>query len=607
VPKPINPDDISSWNLLPVARLNAMVSLDEGRREIDELWRDFLEDFGPRLGDGGLGSDAVTVMTTLHQRIVGDSRSALLVLFAGAGIVLLIACANLANLFLIRAWARRREMAVRRSLGATSRQLMRPILVESTLLALLGGTVGFGVAYWGLAIVKGVAPSQIPRIALVEIDWLVALFALAVTALVALVCGLIPAVRCREVGLVEVVNLGPRGTTAGTSGRYNEAFAIAQLALSLVLLIAAALLVQRFRNLTATDPGFRSQNLLMGQIPSVPVTRYPSNVQVRAFYERLLDGVRATPGVQAAELSQVVPFSGGGGGAPFTVEGFEPKAAEAAKVSCWRAVTPGHFAAIGSPVIRGRPFVAADTETSLPVAIVDEKLARMHSPDRNVVGKRVRVGQGPWMTIVGVVASMKNRRLNEESMPYPYQPFAQRIRREMMLVVRSTVDPAALVPSIRRHMASLDPEQPIFSIMTLDEAVGRAVAPARTTNVLLGLFAAAAFGLAIIGLYAVMSLNVSGRLNEFGIRLALGGHARSVRWLVVGRSLKLVGIPLAGGLIGASAATRALQGLLFGVQPTDPAIFISVSAFLAGIAMAAADVPAPRATKIDPLALLRYQ
>ena len=241
------------------------------------------------------------------------------------------------------------------------------------------------------------------------------------------------------------------------------------------------------------------------------------------------------------------------------------------------------------------------------MAIVDEKLARMHSPDGNVVGKRIRIGRGQWMAIVGVVSSVKNRRLDENTTPYIYQPYAQRVRREMMLVLRSTVDPAALVPLVRRQIAAIDPEQPMFRVTTIEDAVARSVAPARTTNLLLGWFAAAAFGLAIVGIYGVMSLSVSGRFNEFAIRLALGAHPLSVRWLVIGQSLKLTGIALAVGLAGAFATTRALEDLLFGVKPLEPTIFIVVAVALAGTALAAADIPARRATKVDPSVALRYE
>ena len=346
---------------------------------------------------------------------------------------------------------------------------------------------------------------------------------------------------------------------------------------------------------------------LMGQIPSLPAARYRSNVEVKNFYDQLLERVRVLPGVQAAELCQVVPFSGGGGGAPFTVEGREPKPGAPARDSWWRAVTPGYFAAVGIPLLRGRPFDSADREGGMPVAIVDQTLARMYWPDDDATGKRIRIGQGAWMTIVGVVSSVKNRELNEVAKPYVYQPYAQRIRREMSLVVRTAAEPVVLASLVRQQIASLDPEQPIFRFMTLDDALARSVAPARTTNLLIGWFAMAAFLLAIVGVYGVMSLNVNGRFNEFGIRLALGARPITVQWLVVGRTLKLTLIAVAIGLLGAMGATRLLEGLLFGVEPVDVTIFTVVASVLATFSLVASYLPARRATKVDPLVALRCQ
>ena len=607
VPKTMDAQDVNSWNLSAIGRLRNGANLADGQREIESLWRIFLSEAGTKLPDA-FGTDTATAMVTLHRRIVGNIRTALLVLLAGAGTLLLIACANIANLFLIRIGTRRREFAVRQSLGATPQQLVRPVFAESVLLSVVGAAGGFALAAAALTWLRSVPPGQLPRAADLTMDWHVLVFTLAVASVTAMLCGVVPALRSTRVNVQEVVNQGPRGTTSGSSRKYNDVFVIAQLAMSLVLLIAAAaLLLQSFRNLMSTDPGFRPQHVLMGQIPSLPASRYPSNVHVQAFYDRLLDALRAFPGVQLAELSQVVPFSGGGGGAPFTVEGHEPPPGEPSRVSWWRAVTPGYFSAIGAPVLRGRPFANSDGTNSLPVAIVDEKLARMHWADGDAIGKRIRIGQGPWMTIVGVVPGVKNRNLDEETMPYVYQPYAQRIRREMTLVLRSTVDTAALATLVRKQIAAIDPEQPIFNITTIEDAMRRSVAPARATNLLMSWFAIAAFGLAIVGIYGVLSLNVNSRANEFGIRMALGERPVTVCLLVVGQALRLTLVALALGLVGALGASRFLEELLFGVRPMDPTIFISVASGLTAIALVAAFIPARRATSVDPLTALRCQ
>ena len=607
VPKTMNSQDVNSWNLSAVGRLKNGADLVDGQREIESLWKTFLSEFGTRLGPDPFGRDTSAVMVTLHHRIVGNVRTPLLILLLGAGTLLLIACANIANLLLIRIGSRRREFAVRQSLGATRQQLVRPVLAESVLLSLVGAGGGFALAGGAFALLRSVPLGQIPRLQYLAIDWHLLLFTLAVSSLTAVLCGIVPALRSTRVNLQEVVNHGPRGTTSGSSRKYTDVFVIAQLAMALVLLIAAALLFQSFKNLMSTDPGFRPQNVLMGQIPSLPASRYPSNVHVQAFYDRLLDALRALPGVQFAELSQVVPFSGGGGGAPFTVEGHEPPPGEPSRVSWWRAVTPGYFSAIGAPILRGRPFANSDGNNSPQVAIVDEKLARMHWADGDAVGKRVRIGQGQWMTIVGVVPSVKNRNLDEETMPYVFQPYAQRIRREMTLVLRSSNDPATLATLVRKHIAAIDPEQPIFRITTIEDAMVRSVAPARVTNLLMSWFAISAFGLAIVGIYGVLSLNVNSRVNEFGIRMALGERPLTVCLLVVGQALRLTLIALALGLVGALGASRLLEELLFGVRPMDPTIFAGVAGVLTAVALAAAFIPARRATNVDPLTALRQQ
>jgi putative ABC transport system permease protein len=314
--------------------------------------------------------------------------------------------------------------------------------------------------------------------------------------------------------------------------------------------------------------------------------------------------VSGSPGVQAAEFSNVVPFSGDGQGGPFTVEGFE---GQPSKVAWLRSTTPGYFAAMGMPILKGRGFESSDTETSLPIAIVDEALAGRYSPDGDLVGKRIRIGGGPWMTIVGVVPNVKNRKLDEEAWPYVYRPNTQWIRRETMLVVRTAVDPSSVIAGVRQEVAKLDPELPLSDVSTVQQAMDRSLVTTRLTNSLLAGFAATALLLALTGIYGVMSLNVANRRNEFGIRIALGAQAGNVLRMILGQGLRLAVVGVALGLVGAFALTRLLKGLLFGISASDPLTFVVIASLLVGVALLACWLPARRATKIDPLEALRNE
>jgi putative ABC transport system permease protein len=331
--------------------------------------------------------------------------------------------------------------------------------------------------------------------------------------------------------------------------------------------------------------------------------KYRDRAQVASFQNQLRQNVSSIPGVQAAEFSNVVPFSGDGQGGPFTVEGFEGPS----KVAWLRSTTPGYFAAMGMPILKGRGFESSDTETSLPVAIVDEALARRYSPDGDLVGKRIRIGGGPWMTIVGVVPNVKNRKLDEEAWPYVYRPNTQWIRRETMLVVRTDVDPSSVMAGVRQEVAKLDPELPLSDVSTIEQAMDRSLVTTRLTNSLLAGFAATALLLALTGIYGVMSLNVANRRSEFGIRIALGAQAGNVLRMILGQGLRLAVVGVGLGLLGAFALTRLLKGLLFGISASDPLTFAAIGSLLVGVALLACWLPARRATKDDPLEALRSE
>jgi putative ABC transport system permease protein len=601
VPKGLDPQDSNSYNLLAVGRLRPGATSDDAKKEIDALYQSYAVETGAKM-DVAPESTVTTVMVPLQQNIVGEVRRPLLVLLGAIALVLLIACANLTNLMLARAAARTRELAVRQCLGASATRIARQSLTESLLLSFIGTLVGILLAIWIVTALKSLVSSQIPHVDTARIDATVLLFTVAIMLLTGVLCGLAPALRSARTNLQDAIRSGSRGSASGSNKRLNNMFVVSQLALSLVLLIGAALFLQSFRNLLSVNPGFRAENVLMARL-SLPEQKYKEKTQTESFYNQLRQNISSVPGVQAVELCQVVPFSGGGGGGPFTVEGFEYES----KVAWLRSTTPGYFNAMGMPILKGRGFESSDTDASQPVAIVDESLARRYSPQADLVGKRIRIGDGPWLTIVGVVPNVKNRKLDEAAWPYVYRPYSQWVRRETMLVVRSVMDPTIIVGNIRNEVAKLDPELPLSRVSTIRQAMDRSLVTTRLTNWLLAGFAATALLLALTGIYGVMSLNVANRRNEFGIRLALGAQATNVLKLILGQGLKLAIVGVALGLLAAIAFTRLLKGLLFGISASDPLTFALIAVLLVGVALLACWIPARRATKVDPLEALRQE
>jgi putative ABC transport system permease protein len=603
MPKGLDPQDTNNWNLSIVGRLRPGQTPDDAHKEIDALQAAFAAEYRARNGGNADDVPVSTVLKPLQRHIVGEVRRPLLVLLGAIALVLLIACANLTNLLLARASARTREIAVRQCLGASAIRIARQTLTESLLLSLCGTIVGVLLAVWIVTALKSLVSSQIPHVETARIDATVLLFTVAIMLLTGVLCGLAPALRAARINLQDAIKEGARGSASGSNKRLNNVFVVSQLALSLVLLIGAALFLQSFRNLLNVNPGFRAENVLMARV-SLPETKYKEKPQIESFFNEVRAGVSRLPGVQAVELCQVVPFSGDGGGGPFTVEGFEQ---QASKIAWLRSSTPGYFAAMGMPVLKGRGFESSDTDQSLPVAIVDEKLAGMYAPDGDLVGKRIRIGGGPWLTIVGVVPNVKNRRLDEEAWPYVYRPNSQWVRRETMLVVRSGINTQLLAGEIRQEVAKLDPELPLSNVSSIQQAMDRSLVTTRLTNSLLVGFAVTALLLALTGIYGVMSLNVANRRNEFGIRLALGAQSSNVLQLILGQGLKLAVVGVALGLLAAIAFTRLLQGLLFGISASDPLTFAMIAALLVAVALLACWIPARRATKVDPLEALRSE
>jgi putative ABC transport system permease protein len=613
-PLPTDPQSLGCWCFSAIGRLAPGRTPADAGREMAWLNDAFWNEREGRAARDPKATDprSVIIAAPLARRLLGDVRSPLLILLGAVGMVLLIACANIANLLLARASARGREIAVRCCLGASPWRIVRQLVVESALLALAGAAIGLVVAWQGARVLGRLAVERLTYVDAVTLDLPVLLFTLAVTVVTVVLFGVAPALRAARVDLQDAVRDGSRTTRTASSRRLADGFVVVQFALSIVLLVGAGLLLRSLSNLMAVDPGFRAENVLVGRIalPWLDRPAVKNEDQARQFFARLAERVRTLPGVQRVGLSSSAPFSQGNRGRIFTIKGREPAKGEPSLVAEVRSVTPGYFAAVGTALRRGRVLDETDTQTSPPVVVVDETLARRFWPDGNAVGQQLRLGDdadAPWRAIVGVVASVKHGELGADAARYVYEPQAQRPGMQMDLVVRTASDPAGMTETIRREIRSLDASLPFYEVHTLREAVEQSVGTRRLTARLLLSFAAAALLLAAVGIYGVMALGVSQRRHELGIRLALGASRLDVLTLVLGRGMRLVLLGVAIGLAGAMGVTQYLGSLLFQVRSFEPAIVAGVTIVLVGVALVACFIPARRATATDPLTTLRQQ
>jgi predicted permease len=613
IPLGTDPQDAGCWCYATLGRLRPGRNPGDAAREIarlsDDFWRE-RKGQPPSDPDSKEAPKAIVFAAPLARNLAGEVRTPLLVVLGAVGMVLLIACANVANLLLARATARGREIAVRCCLGASPYRIARQLLVESLLLALSGAALGLVLAGWGMGALRSLVVERFAHVNDVALDPAVLFFTLGITVVTVALFGLAPAFRGARGELQDAAREGARASRGARSRRLTDAFVVAQFALSLVLLVGAGLLLRSFRNLLEVDLGFRPDNVLVGRVALDPQAyREPS--RARAFFAELTERVRQLPGVGRVGLASVAPFSEGELGQVFTIRGREPAPGQPSLVARVRIVTPGYFATVGTPLTRGRAVEEGDATGGPEVAVVDETLARRFWPDGNAVGQQVRLGgernSNPWLTIVGVAASVKHGDVTEDPVRSIYLPLAQRSTTSMDVVVGTTIEPAALTAAIRREVRSLDPNLPFYEVHTLDDAVARSLATRRLTNRLLLAFGVTALLLAAVGIYGVMALGVSHRVNEFGIRLALGAAPRDVLALVLGQGMRLVVLGMALGLAGALALTRFLSSLLFHVKPFDPITFVAVALGLAAVALGACYIPAHRATTTDPLVALRYE
>jgi putative ABC transport system permease protein len=548
----------------------------------------------------------------LAEVYFGQVRTALLVLVGAVGLILLIACANIANLLLARAAARSREVAVRAALGASRARLVRQMVTESLLLALCGGSAGLLVALWGVGGLTALLPADtLPAGVEVGVDRAVLLFALAASLVTALLFGLWPALAASKPDLGGALKEGGQKGAAAGHARAQSLLVVAEVALSLVLLVMAGLMIRSFARLSNVDPGFDPANLLSMRLNLSP-EKYKQGGQKAAFFGQLIERVAALPGVKAAAVASHMPFVYTEDWT-VTVEGGALAVEARTQNVDTRTVSPGYFRALGIPLVAGAFFTPQDDLNAVGVAVINRAMARRFWPDEEAVGKRFKVGRADsdatWLTVKGVVADSAQGALDAAVKPEAYFPLAQAagMYRRMNLAVRSEGDPHALVAAIRREVQALDPNQPVYQIQTMEELIGESVAARRFALRLLQAFAALALVLAAVGIYGVMSYVVAGRTREMGLRLALGAAPRDVLGLVVGQGMRLVLIGTGLGLVAAFGLTRLMTRLLFGVSATDPLTFALVALVLAAVALFACYVPARRAARVDPMVALRCE
>jgi putative ABC transport system permease protein len=594
----------SFW-LPVVGRLKPGVTRQQAQADMDLIAQRLEQQYSQQ--NAGYGINVVP----LHEQVVGQVRQALLVLLGAVAFVLLIACANVANLLLARAAERQKEMAIRTALGAGRRRIIGQLLIESVMLAMLGGALGLLLAKWGLDLLIAFSPSNIPRLENISLDGRVLGFTFLVSMLTGLVFGLAPALQASNPELNETLKESGRSGGVGVSGqRIRKLLVVSEIALALVLLIGAGLMIRSFWQLQKVDSGLNAENVLTVRL-SLPRTKYPEGQNVSAFYQQTQERLAALPGVQAVGATSGVLLEKLANSSIFAIEG-RPLEPQAQRLELpFDAVSPNYFRAMGIQLVKGRLFTEQDKPDSTQVAIINETMVRRYFPNEDPLGKRFTFGDGgsnaSWITIVGIVRDTRRQGLDEPIRIESFMPHSQMAARSMELVIRTVSDPLAMTKAVRDAIWSLDKDLPVANMRTMEQVLAERTAPRRLNMMLLGLFAAVALVLAAVGLYGVMSYSVTQRTHEIGIRMALGAQPRDVLKLVVGQAvmLSLAGVGI--GLAAAFALTRLMATLLFGVSATDPLTFGAIALLLTVVALVASFIPARRAAKVDPMIALRYE
>ena len=591
-----------------IGRLKPGVSIAQAQAEISALhatWiRDIPDNYEGATGFGG-------TIYPLHEQVVGGMRTTLAILLGAVALVLLIACANLTTMLLARAGAREREFAIRVALGASRLQLLRQMLTESVLLAILGGFAGTLLAIWSLDFLKSIGSKTVPRIGEASLDMTVLLVTLGVSIATGVLFGLIPALASGKPELTEALKEGGRGSTSGVRrNRIRNALVISEVALALVLLVSAGLLIKSFVRIQNVNPGFNPRGIVTMEL-SLPVAKYARGKPVIDFYAEVERRIKALPGVQHVALTSILPLSGTNSDSSFHIEGRNEKQTGIHPDEEIRVVTSDYFRVLETPLIKGRFFSEADTADAPGVLIINQAMAKKYWPGEEALGKRINFNDSDpakikWLTVAGVVADIHHRGLDAEAKPEYYIPHPQLAYRGLILAVRSRLDPGALVRSIRNEVRAMDPEQPVANVRTIEEVTSDSIAPRRLSVLLIGVFSVVALVLAAVGIYGVMSFLVVQRTHEIGVRMALGAQRIDVLRLVLGRAARLVLVGTAVGLLLGLFSSRALRSMLYNVGAFDLMTFIGVTVALALVSLLASYIPARRATQADPMIALGH-
>ncbi|MEJ7809333.1 MAG: ABC transporter permease [Gemmatimonadaceae bacterium] len=592
--------------LTVVARLRSDVGLTAAREDMNAVARTLRE----RYPTSNAGWDVT--LTTLQQDVVGDARTTLLLLFAATGAVLLVACANLANLTLARSAARRRELAVRAALGAGRMRLLRQLATESMLTVMAGAALGLLIASAGTELLARLGPELLPRTGEIRIDAPVLGFVLLVSAATGLGLATIPALGMSRLDLIESMKVGAVGRRQHRGGvELRDLLVVGQVATALLLLVGGGLLARSFIRAQSVDLGFSPGNVLSMTV-SLPNSRYPGADQRAAFFQELTRRVEALRGIRSAGFVSHLPLAGNALSSDFTIEGRPPRSSGEVSRAQLVSTTPGYFRTMGTRVVRGRSFADGDRADGRPVVMVDEALARASWPGEDAIGRRVRLGatigaDTAWREIVGVVSSVRAASVEQSPEPTIYVPHAQNPWPTMSLVIHTATNPARFAGTVRAEVLGLDPDQPVYSVRSMEQVVGRALARRRFQTLLLGGFAASALLLAVVGVYGVLAYAVAQRTRELGIRVALGAQRYDVLAIILRQALTRIGAGLLIGGAAALAGSRVLTSVLFEVSPWDPAAFAGAVALLSAAGLVASYLPARRAAAVDPVSTLRRE
>ncbi len=609
------PEDLAnrgSHYLNVVARMKQGVTLEQANADIKTIQQRISRDYPNQAGRLG------AYVMPLREQLAGDVKRPLIVLLVAVGFVLLIACANIANLLLSRAVNRRKEIAIRAALGASRSRIVRQLLTESLLLSVAGALIGLLFAAWSFAFLRQMIPESMTLATRLSLDWRVLGYTLLVSLITGVIFGLAPALQASKIDLNEALKqLGGRAGLGAGVNKLRSGMVVVEIALALVLLVGAGLLIQTFLKLLNQYSGLQPENVLTMRT-QLPRAKAREHSKRAAFYDQVLEKVSALPGVVSAGYTTSVPLEWKGGTSGFVIEGRsfdEMKAQGLSYDANHRQVSADYLKTMGVTLRKGRYFSEADATQSMPVVMVNETMARQYWPNEEALGKRFKVGdpdsENPWMTVVGVAADVRQMGIDEPVKAEMYIPYSQIKSHSFFaprdLVARASVEPMSLVAAIRREVNAVDPDQPVSNIRTMDEILGEQSLSKRLGMTFLSVFAGLALLLAALGIYGVLSYFVVQQTAEIGVRMALGAQKKDIIGLIMKKGMGMTLLGVASGLIASFALTRLMTGLLFGVSPTDPATFALIALLLTTVALLACYLPARRATKVDPLIALRYE